>query len=217
MSDGRAPHRWSASVGLAFAILFLVGYVFASGTPGADASRADRLAFSQGDADAVRVFVGAYLLVIAGLMFVWFAAILRRRFDRGGDGPAWSVAAGCALLYAAMLFAVSALQATVAVNVLFAENDPELGPSTVRALEIVSGLLLLIGGGLAAAVFIVLVSRLGRSAGGLPAWLSLAGYVAAALVALSFLYLPALSLYLWAAVVSIYLVTHPGAPRPAEA
>lgn len=77
--------------------------------------------------------------------------------------------------------------------------------------------MLLIGGALAAAVFIFLVSRLGRKAGALPPWLTMAGYVAAALVALSFLYIPALALYVWAAIVSVYLLIRSDAPLPANA
>lgn len=205
--------RWSGIAGIAFVVLYITATYLIFDAPGGSDTAAQRAEYYADDANTIRLFVAMYLVVLAGLAFLWFMAGLRTRLRPAGEGP-WFFAASCGVIVVASLFVAAAVNGVVPVNVLFADNDPELGPETIQALQIVAGLLVFVGAALAAAVFIGIVSRLGQVSGAFPAWLSFVGYGAAVFVAFSFLYLPALALYLWVLVVSIYLMVRP-APAPA--
>jgi hypothetical protein len=200
--------RWGAVGGIAFVVLYLVGNLIFFDAPGSSATAAERAAYFADDANTTRMFVAMYVVVVAGLAFVGFTAALRRRLRASGE-QLWFGAAACAILFVAMLFTGAAVAGIMPVNVLFGDNDPELGAETLRMLDIAAGLLARVAGALAVAVFIAIVSRLGRRSGAFPGWLSAGGYFAAVVVAFSFLYIPTLALLIWVLVVSTYLIVRP--------
>jgi hypothetical protein len=65
---------------------------------------------------------------------------------------------------------------------------------------------LLVGGCLAAAVFIASASELARQRGGWPSWVVWGGFVAAVLLIFGALFFPVVLIPLWALVVSILLL-----------
>lgn len=208
-----APTRWSGFAGIAFVVLYLPATYLTFAAPGASDTAAERAAYYANDARMIQLFVAMYAVVLAALAFLWFMAGLRARLSPAGAGP-WSVAAACGVIVVASLVVAAAVNGVVPVNVLFADNDPELGAETIQALQILAGLLGFVAAALAAAVFIAVVTRLGQRSGAFPMWLTIVGYAAAVAVVFSFLFFPTLALYIWVLAVSVYLLRRP-APAPA--
>ena len=203
----RAPSRSTGIAGVGFVVFFLGGFYLAVSAPTAEATPAEWAAFNTGDATAVGVFVGMCSMIVGALSFLWFATTLSDRVHDITDTRTW-ITRGSAIVYTGVLVATAALLGAVAVNVVFGGNDPELGVDIAHTLYLLGLLLLFTGGGAAVALFIAAVSRAARRTDTLPRWLVATGYAAVLPVALSFLYVTAIVLFIWVLAVSGYLLIH---------
>ena len=153
--------------------------------------------------------IALYLVPFAGIAFLWFLAVLRRRIGRGEDQFFSTVFLGSGLLFIAMLFAADATASAV-VSIARSgagEGDPafELGRALTAALFYVFAVKM-------AAVFMLVSSNIGRRTGFLPRWFIGLGVVSALVMLLSVGFFEPLALIFpaWVAVVSVLLLrAHP--------
>ena len=202
----RAP--WAASVaGLLFAILFTAALLLLRSQPMLDATDAELVRQFATGQDLAGVIGGLYLAPFAGIMFLWFIAVIRDQIGEREDRFFSTVFLGSGLIFVATLFAAVAAASMPIVGVRY------LGfarPST-REVELArarSYTLLFAFGTRAAAVFLLAMSTIGIKSGVFPRWFALAGYVIGVvlLVVVVFWDWAILVLPAWVALVSLYIL-----------
>jgi len=141
--------------------------------------------------------LSAWLLVLAGLAFVPLAWAATRRVSAGLSTLGEYGARASAQLFVAMVLVAAAVGGTLAVTVVF---EPENNPPAdlVRFLPLLSDSVIRIGGALAVAVFLTVISRAGQKVSAVPAWFSGLGYVAAVAMLGAVFVLPIALLPIWA-------------------
>jgi hypothetical protein len=197
----RAP--WAASVaGLLFSVLFTAALVLVR-------SQSDQ----SGQNTAVMVG-GLYLAPFAGIMFLWFVAVIRDQIGEREDRFFATVFFGSGLLFVALLFTTAAVVSTPATLVEFlggAQLSTE-GQAILRALGYT---LLFAMATRAAAVFMIATATIGIRSGVFPRWFALVGVLLGVvlLVAVSFVDWFILVLPAWVAVVSLFILRRERARR----
>jgi len=190
----RAP--WAASIaGLLFSILFTVA-----------------LALVRGDADnpagsTAVVIGGLYLAPFAGIMFLWFVAVIRDQIGEREDRFFATVFFGSGLLFVALLFATAAVASTATTLVQF-QGGAQPPADSVALLRALGYTLLFAFATRAAAVFMVATATIGTRSGVFPRWFALVGYLLGVvlLIAVSFADWFILVLPAWVAVVSLFIL-----------
>ena len=196
-------------MGIAFAVLFVVGFlVFPTPTDEKDSAKWARWWTDSGHrAGAV---IGAYLMVFALLAFVWFMWDLNRRLrDRGG----MMITFGTVFVTLALVSAL--VRAAIPGGKLFGATPVPPGADFARQFDNVGFAVLLVAGALAAGAFTATASYLARRDAILPGWLTIAGYVVAVLMLAAGFFLPFVFFPLWVLVTSIVLVRRSAASTPA--
>jgi hypothetical protein len=154
--------------------------------------------------------IAIYLIPFAGIAFLWFLAVLRRRIGRGEDQFFATVFLGSGLLFIAMLFAAGATAgAAVAAGRFSSQSSATTAVELAGAL---AGTLFYVFAIKMAAVFMLVSSTIGRRTGFLPRWFILVGMLSAAVMLLSVSFFEPLALIFpaWVAIVSILLLrAHP--------
>jgi len=190
----RAP--WAASIaGILFSVLFTAALVLVR-------SQADT-----GGGNTALVIGGLYLAPFAGIMFLWFVAVIRDQIGEREDRFFATVFFGSGLLFVALLFTTAAVVSTPATLVDFlggAEPSTE-GLAILRAFGYT---LLFALATRAAAVFMIATAAIGVRSGVFPRWFALVGYLLGLvlLVAVSFVDWFILVLPVWVAVVSVFIL-----------
>ena len=197
----RAP--WAASIaGILFSVLFTAALVLVR-------SQSDQ----SGQNTAVMIG-GLYLAPFAGIMFLWFIAVIRDQLGEREDRFFATVFFGSGLLFVGLLFTTAAVVSTPATLVEFlggAELSTE-GQAVLRALGYT---LLFAMATRAAAVFMVATATIGLRTGVFPRWFALVGVLLGVvlLVAVSFVDWFILVLPAWVAVVSLFILRRERARR----
>ena len=203
------PTRVGPWMGIAFAVLFVAGFlVLPTPTDEKDSAKWARWWTDSGHrAGAV---LGAYLMVVALLAFVWFMWDLNRRLrDRGG----MMITFGTVFVSLALVSAL--VRAAIPGGKLFGSTPVQPGADFARQFDNVGFAVLLVAGALAAGAFTATASYLTRRDAILPGWLTIAGYVVAVLMLAAGFFLPFVFFPLWVLVVSIVLVRRTAALAPA--
>ncbi len=209
----RAP--WAASLaGILFAVLFTGALLLMRGSPlTADSNREMAQLFLEGR-DQWLFVGGLYLAPFAGIMFLWFIAVVRDQLGEREDRFFATVFFGSGLLFVALLFAAAAVASAVAVGYRFLE----LGAPTVEQMRLVRALsytLLFAFASRAAAVFLFSIATLGLRSRTFPRWLAFAGYLFGVILLLvvSFWDWIVLLLPAWVAVASLVILRRERAVR----
>jgi hypothetical protein len=216
----RAP--WAASIaGLLFAVLFTAAVLLLRNLPMLTATDAELVRQFATGQDQGLIIAGLYLGPFAGIMFLWFIAVIRDQIGEREDRFFATVFFGSGLLFVAILFTVLAVVSEPVVAVRYLGQDvpsaEEIG--AVRAL----GYTLMFGFGTrAAAVFLLAMATIGIKSGVFPLWLARAGYVVGIvlLVVVVFWDWVILILPAWVALVSLFVLRRertrrqPAAGRP---
>jgi hypothetical protein len=190
----KAP--WAASIaGLLFSVLFTAALVLVRSQP------------EQTGQNTAIMIGGLYLAPFAGIMFLWFVAVIRDQLGEREDRFFATVFFGSGLLFVALLFVTAAVVSTPATLVEFlggAELSTE-GQAILRALAYT---LLFAMATRAAAVFMLATATIGIKSGVFPRWFALVGYLLGfvLLVAVSFWDWFILVLPAWVAVVSLFIL-----------
>jgi hypothetical protein len=200
--------------GFAFAVLLVVRFVAFLDTPDSDAPASEWTEYFEDSGHRTQSIIGTYLMVLAGLAFLWFVVWLSGRL-RDAEGPSGfltSVTFGAGLLFVAMVFASAIAMGTVAAGVEFADAPVPDG-EFARQFEGLGFGLLLLGGGFAAGISVAAASLVGLRTTILPRWLAIAGIVAGLLLVLfGVFFLPLALLVLWVIAVGVVLMRRPSIP-----
>jgi hypothetical protein len=198
--------RWTPWAGCAFIVLYIAA--FASGIDDIGSSDREILSYYADGSNRVKQIIAFFLISVAVLSLVWFAAGLRSRIASLEDSPAalaafvWGGGTSCATL----LLAGNAVSRSTAVAAY--DERFQLDPNAWRLVDEV-GSLLFVSGALAAIPLVAGVSRAALRYGVLPRWLGRAGYAAAVLLPLAFAFVGFLALFLWVIAVSVTLARRP--------
>ena len=202
----RAP--WAAGLaGILFAVLFTGALVLIRSSPLTAASNAQLVQlFAQGR-DQWLLIGGLYLAPFAGIMFLWFIAVVRDQVGEREDRFFATVFLGSGLIFVALVFAAAAVASTVAVAV----RELGLDPPTVPEVELVRAIAYTLLFGFAtraAAVFLFSTATLGLRSGALPRWLALIGYLIGLILLLVVTFWDWIILLFpaWVAVASVFLI-----------
>ena len=206
---GRAVEapRAAGVAGLVFAVLFVVSVVLLHRQPDAGSTAEEVRAWYLGE-NAFRVgLVGLYLMPFAGIAFLWFLAVLRHHVSALEDRFFDTVLTGSGIVFIAMLFATAASAGSLIAAVKF-RDAPVPGPEAVGVARSLGYTFFYVYALRAAAVFMVVTSTIGRRSGGLPRWLTLAGYGVALVLLLSVSFAPLVALLFpaWVTAVSIVVL-----------
>jgi hypothetical protein len=197
----RAP--WAASIaGLLFSALFTAALILVR-------SDADQ------PVNSTAVVVGGlYLAPFAGIMFLWFVAVVRDQIGEREDRFFATVFFGSGLLFVGLLLTVAAVVSTPTTIVQYL-GESQLSPEGVSLLRGLGYTLLFAMATRAAAVFMLATATIGIKSGVFPRWFAVAGYLLAVvlLVAVSFFDWVILVLPAWVAVVSLFILRRERARR----
>jgi hypothetical protein len=197
--------------GIAFAVLFIVGEALAR-TPDPRGSDAQIVAFWADAGHRTQALVGAYVLCVAGALFLCFASALTGTVQHEiRPTTLTSLPAVSGAVFASMLFASALVNAAIPAAISF-ERTPIPSADLSRVLApTLSGGLLGLGGGLAALVFLATTARAAAHAGILPRWLTVAGYAVAVSLTIATVALPIIFLFaLWVFAASTNLILKTG-------
>jgi hypothetical protein len=202
----RAP--WVASVaGLLFALFFTVALVLLRTQPTADASDTE-LALLYASGQYLPALIGGlYLAPLAGIMFLWFVAVIRDQIGEREDHFFSTVFFGSGVIFVACLFVSAAVASGPIVGYQYLDQGPPLETevATARAL---SYAMLFAFASRAAAVFMIATASVGIRSGTFPRWFTMTGYGLGLILLFGvvvwdwiILVLPA-----WVAVVSLFIL-----------
>lgn len=200
--------RWWFLSGVGFSILLVVGFILATGTFPEDnkAPDADWIKVLSSSSDRAKIIAGAYVMFVAGLLFLWFAASIRADVRARQSKPSVlsTVSIASAIVFVSMLLIGALAVAAVPASITFGDG-PVPGADFIRQFSQLGIGAILAPGGLAAALFVASTSRLGVVTGLFSRGLAIVGYVAAVLLVFGAMFLPFLALPLWAIIVGIAL------------
>jgi hypothetical protein len=190
----RAP--WAASIaGILFSVMFTAALVLV------------RSASDQSGQSTAIVIGGLYLAPFAGIMFLWFVAVIRDQIGEREDRFFATVFFGSGLLFVALLFTTAAVVSTptTIVELLGETRLSAEGQAILRGLAYT---LLFAMATRAAAIFMIATAVIGMKSGVFPRWFTLVGYLLGLvlLIAVSFLDWVILVLPAWVAVVSLFIL-----------
>ena len=190
----RAP--WAASIaGILFSVMFTAALVLV------------RSASDQSGQSTAIVIGGLYLAPFAGIMFLWFVAVIRDQIGEREDRFFATVFFGSGLLFVALLFTTAAVMSTPTTFVELIEGS-QLSTEGQAILRALAYTLLFAMSTRAAAIFMIATAVIGMKSGVFPRWFTLVGYLLGLvlLVAVSFLDWVILILPAWVTVVSLFIL-----------
>jgi hypothetical protein len=200
--------------GLAFAALFVASLVLLRNHPSGASSREAIRDFYLRDSGGNVALVGVYLAPFAGIAFLWFIAVVRNLIGEQEDRFFATVFLGSGLLFVAMLFVAAGVGGALLAAIKF-QDEPVPSTDTIVTLRSLAFGFLFVYGMRMAAVFMIVVSTIGRRLGVLPRGLVVAGYLAALVLMLNVSYIEALVLVfpVWVAAVSVAILRTPSGDR----
>jgi hypothetical protein len=150
---------------------------------------------------------GLYLAPFAGIMFLWFVAVIRDQIGEREDRFFATVFFGSGLLFVALLFTTAAVVSTP-TTIVELLGETQLSAEGQAILRGLAYTLLFAMSTRAAAIFMIATAVIGMKSGVFPRWFTLVGYLLGLvlLVAVSFLDWVILVLPAWVAVVSLFIL-----------
>ena len=202
----RAPAA-AGIAGILFAVLYTGGLVLLRNELiyKADDAELVRL-FARGD-DLSAVIGGLYLAPFAGIMFLWFVAVIRDQIGEREDRFFATVFFGSGILFVALLFVASAIAVSPSVSYRYLDQ-PAMSAAVIDVLRALAYTTTFAFENRAAGVFLIATATIGIKSGVFPRWFSILSYLLGAilLVAVSFVDWAILVLPAWVAVVSVFIL-----------
>ena len=205
-------NRWLALAGILFAILFVVGFLFAGSL---DTSQSDAKILSDVKDSGTQsmTILGVYLMAVSAVLLLCFAARLRALLGEaeGGRetlaGLAFVGGGVCATLILVGAFAL----ATVPAALVFGSSPDPTNADAARYIPQFGYGIVLVGAMFSAIVMILSTSIIALRTGVLPAWFGWFGVVVSIVLLFGAAFFPALALPIWALVAGILLLRRGGA------
>jgi hypothetical protein len=209
--------RAAGVAGLVFAALFVTTILLVRSHPHAGSSAAEIEDFYLHEGAGRLALVGLYLVPFAGIAFLWFIAVIRNLIGDREDRFFATVFLGSGLLFVAMLFVAAGMGGAL-VAAVTVQDAPLPSPESVGMVRSLSFAFLFVYAVRMAAVFMIVVSTIGRRLHIFPRWLVLAGYLAALVLLLNVSYLESLILVFpaWVAAMSVVILRADRARTPAR-
>lgn len=214
-----AELRRSMSAGIAFVVLFVVG-VFVSFGNSANIKDSDSEATAarkyldvvSSSSHRTGLVIGAYILIVAGIAFIWFTIGLRSRLSTITAGR---LVSSLGVVGAGALMLGGVANAVVAGSISFGDQPiPKDGDAVMVMMNLSNPLLLLIFP-LACAALIATVAIRGRGSG-LPAWICYTAWLGVIGSIFAVIFLPMVLPLLWFLAVAIVGVMRPGVAATTE-
>jgi hypothetical protein len=200
----------TATMGIAFSVLFVFSFLLITSVPNARASDDQiREFYTGGGSPAIATAAGLYVLPFSGIAFLWFSVALRM----------WAAASGRAqgflqsnlqlisgIVFVVLMFVAAASIAVVATTVEYAGG--RIDPATARDFPIFGSSIVLFFAMRMAAMFVFTTSSIGRQSGILPTWFVIVGVVVGLFLLFSATFTPLLVLAFpgWVFVLSLILM-----------
>jgi hypothetical protein len=220
----RAP--WAASVaGILFAVLFTAALILLRTQPMINASDEELVRLFAAGEDFGAVVGGLYLAPLAGIMFLWFLAVIRDQIGEREDRFFATVFFGSGVMFVSILFAATAIAVSPVVEVRYL-GFPAPTAAEMDQFQAMSYTMLFAFGTRAAGVFMLATATVGARSGVFPRWFVLTGYLIGLmlLVAVAFWDWIVLVLPVWVGIVSVFILIRersrqraPNAPADATA
>jgi len=205
--------RRAMAAGIAFVVLLVVGVLYAFGnSPDIKNHDSDAVTAAKyvqklsSSSNRTGIIVGAYLMLLAALAFVWFTQGLRAWVPSllaGRVVGALGIVGATAITISAMAFA------DVAGAVSFGHEKVPANGDTIRVVMDLGFPFLGVVFALASAVLIATVALHGRK-GGLPAWITISAWLGVLGAVFAVIFLPILLPVLWFLAVAIFGLVRPG-------
>jgi len=191
-----------------FVALLAVGVTLGFDQPDNDAPDEKWIDYLQDDTKLVTNLIGGYLLVIAGVLFLVFLVAMYRRIrsaEASDSGlPLLMLATGIGWAMGLMVGGI--IIEAIPGGIKLGSATPAT-PDTARWLPQIGFGVVLVAGGLCAALMSTVLSALILRTGVLPAWLAYFGFVAALAMVFAAIFFPVIIFALWILVMGIVLAT----------
>ena len=196
--------RWGPLSGVAYVILFLVGIL--AGGEGPGDTPEEHVTYYANAGNRTKDFAIFFVLVAAGLLFLWFLAGLRGILVRAeGEVARWTALAYGAGIASAALFLGAASLFVAPAGSAGDESFRNVNPSAVNILGN-AGYAMLVCSIIVAALLVLATSIVALRTLVLPRWLSVAGFVVAPLLLLAVFFVPIFLWLAWILAVSVVLI-----------
>lgn len=205
----RRAAQLTAALGIAHAALYILSYFLLQLTPGATASDAEIIRFYNSGEARRLILVGLYVMPFAGIAFLWYIVALRMWIGfstRQISDLLSNVQLVSGIIFIGLLFTAGAASAATAASMEFVRGPVD--PMMARQLPQLSSTILLVFAMRMAAMFVFTTSNIGRSAGILPRWFVMVGFVVGLFLLLSASFSKVLALVfpVWVLVLSMILL-----------
>jgi hypothetical protein len=209
-----AGRRASSIAGIVFVALFVVGVLMSLDSPDVgdlSPSQADQkiLTYLSSSSHRVQHVVGAYVLIVAAVFFVWFCLGLRARLEAVAPANATPgrLVAALSAVGATLMVAAGMTSAVVAGDVSGGGNPLPVDGDAARVVMSLTYPLLFVAFAIIAAAIIATSSVVALRSGALPRWLAYAGWLAVLGGIVSVAFLPMALPMLWFLAVAIIGLT----------
>jgi hypothetical protein len=211
--------RLAGFAAILFVIAMVAGVFVGFNSPDTNASDQEWLDYVRSGGDLWATIIGAYLLVIAGILFIVFVVAMYQRLRSDGADAGWSMVmltTGLGWSFCMMIGVL--ISATVAGTIKFGDG-PEPAAETVRWISQIGFGVMLVAGGLCAAASTAIMATLILKTKILPAWLAYFGYLGALAMVVAAFFIPMIIFALWMLAMGITLAMRPSSvgTMPAEA
>lgn len=195
-------------VGIAAAIVYIVGHILLAPVPGGgDTSADDFQKFYVRDDNTGVAIAGVLVLTIGCLGMLWFFHEVREHMETPLARAGFvSTAIGLGLVAAGA--AIVAAPSGVQLN----SDEPFVGNAVAHALAQAGWGVMLIGGAMFLGLGVGMLAVAGRRLGVLVPWVGIAGIVAAVLQLVGYIWLPIFAIPLWVLIVAITKLRSAGVP-----
>ncbi len=200
-----AQFRRSMAAGIAFVVLLVVGVLVSFGnSPNIKSKDSDATAAAKfvhtlsSSSHRTGILIGAYLVILAGLAFVWFTQGLRSRLDTA----AGRVVGALGVVGAAALTSAAMANAGEAGAISFGGDKVPQDGDTIQVVMNLFFPFVFVVFALASAAIIATVAVNARIAG-LPGWLGYTAWLAVVAGIVAVIFLPMVLVLLWYLAVAI--------------
>lgn len=192
------------------AVLFVVLWIaatFVSRTPDSQEGLASAAAYYTDSNHRVMAVIGAYMFVVAALVFLCFLVSLRGRLlaAEGGDAPLTTLTFASGTVAVALMLAGTLALAAVPAGIEFGGIDAPTDGNVTLFTQQIGWAMILVGAMFSAALTIFTTSIIIRRTGALPAWTAWLGFVAAVVLLLAAAWIPQIALLIWALAIGLAL------------